>query len=119
MRSQVRILLFPRLKQQAQRVGGEEGELRAAFFVLSVAKPEAFFMRRVSVEMELQDAGEDTREFSSVGLEHLLDMQEVAGSNPVAPTERSVGMFTFKSDVGLLVVKISLKGLVAVGFWRR
>lgn len=29
-----------------------------------------------------------TREFSSVGLEHLLDMQEVAGSNPVAPTSR-------------------------------
>lgn len=33
--------------------------------------------------------GDGVGEFSSVGLEHLLDMQEVAGSNPVAPTSKS------------------------------
>lgn len=41
------------------------------------------------------------REFSSVGLEHLLDMQEVAGSNPVAPTRE---LFFYKvASCGVIV----------------
>ena len=60
------------------------------------------------------------REFSSAGLEHLLDMQEVAGSNPVAPTFHTSTPMTSTTPTfsAFALAPSLLEGLEAMGFSR-